>query len=220
MVALNINASSRTRVKKKFLISFFVLGLALSSAFITFDDYQLNLILATAYSLFIFQIEKIPRYWRANMSKDIEVVDNGLSWGHANKQTTLFSIPGIVIVVMITVYLLYAISEGRADRALLSLSLLVSLVNNRRKEIMFDYDNSFYYGLWKAESFYDSDRQPMKPVRFDLYESEGGVEKIRVTDKSGHYDIHKKDFLEPAWNRIEKNIERIAAINTQPEVHL
>jgi hypothetical protein len=136
MANQNILSRSRTRVKKKFLISFFVLGLALSSAFITFDDYQLNLVLAFAFSVIIIHIEKMPRYWRANRSNDIEVIENGLSWSHANKQTTLpFSIPGVFIVVILVVYLVYSIIEARIDKALLGLSVLVSLVNNRQKEI-------------------------------------------------------------------------------------
>jgi hypothetical protein len=218
MANQNILSRSRTRVKKKFLISFFVLGLALSSAFITFDDYQLNLVLAFAFSVIIIHIEKMPRYWRANRSNDIEVIENGLSWSHANKQTTLpFSIPGVFIVVILVVYLVYSIIEARIDKALLGLSVLVSLVNNRQKEIMFDYDNAFYYGLWKAESFYDSDRQPMKSVRFNYYESEAGVEKIRITDKSGYYDIYKRNFLDHTWNRIVINLERITDLNVRSE---
>jgi hypothetical protein len=74
-----------------------------------------------------------------------------------------------------------------------------------------------YYGLWKAESFYDSDRQPMKSVRFNYYESEAGVEKIRITDKSGYYDIYKRNFLDHTWNRIVINLERITDLNVRSE---
>jgi hypothetical protein len=209
---------SKVHVKRKLLISFVALGLAISSAYLSFDDYWSILIVGFWLSVMIIHLEKIPRYWRANNSKDVEVINDGFSLSYANKQTTLpFNVSGVVIMAIVALYLISAIAGLVPDKILLGLSMLVSLVNNSRKEIMFDYDHRFFYGLWKTPTFYDSDRQTMRKVRFDTFETANNVVKIRVTDKSGYYDIYKKDFSENTWNRVLINIERIDRLNAQPD---
>jgi hypothetical protein len=163
--------------------------------------------------LLIFQTTKVPRYWTAFNSEDIEIISKENSRKHMSKLTTLpFGISAIFIVLCVLSYWAWAILAIEFNKILLGAAVLMVLFLPGRV-IMFNFSNKCFYGLWTAKSFYDSDRQSMNKVRIEYF-GEDSIDRVRITDKSGYYDIHKKEFSNPAWERIILNLNRIDEINS------
>lgn len=205
-------SQSKVHVKRKLLISLIALALGLTAGVIMSNEIYMKIVVAILLCAFILHQGKTVRYFRLSQSKNLEVINAGFSSAQATKTTTLpFKISIIFVIAILAVYLLSAFAKMNLGQILIGLSVFLSLMNNSRKEIIFDYDNSDFYGLWKSPSFYDSDKQSMKRVRF----SPGGDsdDKIKVSEKDEYYFINKKDYTENVWKSILMNIERIEELN-------
>ncbi len=201
---------TKNEIKRIFWLSIASLALALMAALFFPGEPIDKFIIAGAESILIIYLTKLPRYWLGMKSMDIEIVSSKLSGEKLGQQTTLpFKISSIVIILIASVYFLSAVMSMEIYKILLGLSILVVIFSGARKVIMFNYQHGLFYGLWMTQSFYDTDRQRMKGISFEYFENESGIEKVKVTDKSGYYELYKKNYTSPEWERILFNLNRI-----------
>jgi hypothetical protein len=201
---------TKGEIKKIFWLSVVSLILALMAALYFPGEPIDKFVIASAESILIIHLTKLPRYWLGMKSMDIEIVSSKLSGEMLGQQTPLpFRITAVVIIVIASLYFLNAVMSIEIYKILLGSSILVVLFSGTRKVIMFNYQHGLFYGLWLTQSFYSTDRQRMKGIRFEYFENEFGIEKVKVTDKSGYYELYKKNYTSPEWERILFNLNRI-----------
>jgi len=206
-----ITLSTKKHIRTKLGFSLLSLILANIAMLLWPEDISLTIVLCIIVSAFVIYSTKFFRYWKAHNSYDVEIITLKSSVGNVNNQTTLpFKISGAIILVLVCVYMLSAIVGMEVHKILLGLGVVAMISSGFQNVVMFDYQNLFFYGLWKPKSFYDSDCQSMRETQLEFHETETGeVEKIKITDKTGHYFIQKKDYTQPVWERIIFNLERI-----------
>ena len=206
---------SKRQAKTKFALGISALLLANVAVFIWPPslDLSVKIFCSIAESAIIIHIAKIPRYWRAFNSFDLEIISSKSPSQNLSNFTTLpFKVSGIIVIGILILYLLSSVIGLEIHKILLGMSLIPMFILGFQKVIMFNYQNKCFYGLWETKSFYDSDRQSMVGIQLEYHEDEVGVAKVKIEDKSGYYFISRKNFPTHNWERILINFEKIALL--------